>query len=195
MNLQSGSNVMRCSHVAMCSILCTTCVCSCCFFSVEKGFILDVLIRWLEVLHFIPSSIMARCKVMPHLAAIHQSIDCPLYPILDVTHLALVRGRTAGRIGLGEWEKEVCHKDTCFERIKKFYMNIYNHYNAARNRTLQQAKSTSNRKTIYETRCYLLVCFFEESGYMSLMVFENDITTLSSPVVRYSSSLLMHIMT
>ena len=39
---------------------------------------------------------------------------------------------------------------------------------------------------------YLLVRFFEESGYKSLMIFENDIPTLFSPVVRYSSKLLMN---
>ena len=48
------------------------------------------------------------------------------------------------------------------------------------------------RQTIYETQFYLLVRFFEESGYMSLMVFKNDIMTLSSSVVKYSSSLLMN---
>ena len=71
-------------------------------------------------------------------------------------------------------------------------MNIYNGYNAERNRALQQAKITSYKQTVYETRFYFLVRFFEESGYKFLMVFENDIPTVSSPVVRYPSNLLMN---
>ena len=90
----------------------------------EKGSVLDVLIRWSEVPYFIVNPLWAggiACKVTtPHPAAIHQSIDCPPYPILDATHLAPVRGRTAGSIGLVEWEKEARHRDTCFERIKNF---------------------------------------------------------------------------
>jgi hypothetical protein len=46
-----------------------------------KGPILDVLIRWSEVLHVPAGAVTCArggaCKATPHPAAIHQSIDCP----------------------------------------------------------------------------------------------------------------------
>lgn len=62
-------------------------------------------------------------------------------------------------------------------------------------RTLQQAMRTSNRQIVYGTRFHSLLPlmrFSEESGYISLIVFENDDPMCSSPVVKYPSSFLMN---
>lgn len=134
--------------------------------------------------------------VTPQLAAIYQSIDCPLYipdiyfgfTLMRPTWLTFVVEDRLLEDRFGDGRREVRYRNTCFERIENFFLGIYNYHSPARKvEHYSRPRAHQSRQIVYGTRFYSspVMRLFEESGCISLMVIENDTPMSSSPVVKY----------